>query len=362
MRKNLLLLTAILISTILNAQIAISSSDFPSGGDSILISITNNIGLNDPTVAGPAFYFDYSSLTSTSTMQEAFDAPAAFPSIYMYLFNPFNTTYGKNNTSLTTIPIPGISFSAAYDFIKKSSSTLKQIGAGYIINGLPLPLIYSQPDILYRFPMLYLNRDSCNFKYSLTIPSMGYYGETGHRLNEIDGWGTLITPADTFQTLRVKTTISATDTVYIDSISFGIKIPRPIRYEYKWFANGKIAPVLEIDAADVAGIPVVNNVKYFDIAPIVTPPPVNPHVYPVSATSSPFQNFEIVEPGYNSVAKIWVSDLLGRTVAQIGDTNKIGATLQQPINFESLSLSPGIYLLIADADNQRQVKKIIITK
>ena len=75
---------------------------------------------------------------------------------------------------------------------------------------------------------------------------MGYYGQSGHRVNLVDGWGTLITPFGTFQTLRVISTIDAIDTVYNTSLSAGTNIPRPLKYEFKWLATGKKIPVLNL--------------------------------------------------------------------------------------------------------------------
>jgi len=104
--------------------------------------------------------------------------------------------------------------------------------------------------------MNYLNKDSSNSSISLPIPNLGYYGKRQKRVNQVDGWGTLITPYGTFNTLRIKSTLTINDTIYLDTLHAGFTIPRPIAYEYKWFSAGSKIPMLEIDATAAGG----NNV------------------------------------------------------------------------------------------------------
>ena len=47
------------------------------------------------------------------------------------------------------------------------------------------------------------------------------------RNNVVDGWGTLYLPADTFQVLRVKSTLQRSDSIYIEQFSFGFRLPEP---------------------------------------------------------------------------------------------------------------------------------------
>ena len=164
------------------------------------------------------------------------------------LFNQFNTSYGKDNYSLTSIPLPNVSITAAYDFYKESTADLTQIGAGYVVNTVPLPFLYTSADRVYKFPLDYLNTDSSTYQFGLPIPGIGYYGQTSKRVNIVDGWGSLTTPYGTFQALRVKSAITGTDTVFLTTLGFGYRIPRPLKYEFKWLALGQKVPVLQIDA------------------------------------------------------------------------------------------------------------------
>ena len=264
MKKITIIVSLLIGCSVINAQITIGQSDMPNAGDSVLVSITNSLGGIDQTLTGANYNWDYSTLVYNSQQQVKFDAPLTFPTIFALLFNPFNTSYGRENRNLTSLPIPGVSFTGAYDFLKESSSALKQVGAGFTINGTPIPFYYSPNDFIFRFPMNYLNIDSCDYQYSLSIPTIGDYGEKGHRVNMVDGWGTLITPLATYQTLRVKSIITAIDTLYISAFGIGSNIPVPTRVQYKWLATAKQIPVLEIDANIVGGNEVVTNIQYQD--------------------------------------------------------------------------------------------------
>ncbi|MGZ6522888.1 MAG: hypothetical protein ACXVDT_13725, partial [Bacteroidia bacterium] len=184
----------IFVSAALSAQITVTSSDMPNAGDSIFISVTNSVGTIDPTLTGASYSWDYSTLTPNLQRFEKFDSPLTFPTPFNLIFNIFNTSYGRVNNTITSIPIPGVTLNAAYDFLKESSSKLKQIGAGYTINGTPLPFLYSSDDVIYTFPMNYLNTDSADYQYGLPIPTVGYYGQKGHRVNVVVGWGNVTTP------------------------------------------------------------------------------------------------------------------------------------------------------------------------
>jgi hypothetical protein len=91
---------------------------------------------------------------------------------------------------------------------------------------------------------------------------LGYYGEKRHRVNFVDGWGVLYLPYDTFNVIRVKSTVHNIDSLYLDTINMGFNIPRSVT-EYKWLAPGHHLPVLQID---VNGL--IVSVKYFSSKPI----------------------------------------------------------------------------------------------
>jgi len=367
MKKNLLLLT-IFFTSALSAQISITSSDMPNAGDSVLISVSTSIDTNDVTLTGANYSWDYSTLLPDFQRYEKFDSPLTFPVPFNFLFNPSNTTYGNENNILTTLPLPGVSLDMAYDFLKESSTKFRQIGAGYTINGIPLPFLYSSDDVIYNFPVDYLDTDSCDYKFGLPIPSIGYYGQKGHRVNVVDGWGTVKTPFGTFNALRVKSTILAIDTIALDALGFGTNIPRPLRYEYKWLATAKQIPVLKVDANFVGGNIVVSNVEYIDsIIPGVPSLGIadylnnnfNAIVYP-----NPFVDETTVQYtlAVKSHVKISITDIVGKTIAIVSDELQNTGTYQKNLNVAELDLSQGVYFVILQSPTAKSVHRIVITK
>jgi len=369
MKNNTFLIAGIFISTALNAQITVTSSDMPNADDSVKVSVNNTIGATDPSLTGANYTWDFSSLSPTAQQYERFDSPLNFTAPFNYLFNPFNTSYGRDNYEFTTIQLPGgTQITNAYDFFKETSSQFKQIGSGYTVNGTPIPFLYSQVDVIYEFPMNYLNTDGCDFKYGLDIPGMGYYGQSGHRTNLVDGWGTLTTPFGTFQTLRIKSIINAVDTIYDNSLSVGTNVTRPAKYEFKWLTNGKKIPLLKIDATIIAGIMTVSAVRYIDSTRTGVPQvgiaenaKNNPEliVYPNPCVND-------VKLQYNlpttTTIKISITNILGKTIADVVDETQVSGIHQKSISIADLHLSPGVYFLNFQTNSYKEIQKIVVAR
>jgi hypothetical protein len=349
--------------TLSNAQITITSADMPNAGDSIKLSMTNSIGSADATLTGPNFTWDFSALTPNSSQFDKYDSPSTFPVPYNYIFNPTNTTYGKNNPQRTGTIAPGYSIDAAYDFFKETTVNFRQIGAAYTINGTPIPFMYSQFDTIYRFPMNYLNIDSCDYKYGLGVPTFGYYGQTGHRVNIVDGWGSITTPYGTFDALRVKSTVVSIDTVYYAAFSFGSNLPARTRNEYKWIATGLKVPLLQIDANVAGGTEVISNVAYIDsvsrvgISEIANQ--ISLSVFPNPANDQIMLEYNLIS---NSAIKISINTILGNTIAMIADEKRFAGEQMTTIDVKALGLSAGVYFVNFECNGTRTIKKIIVQK
>lgn len=367
MKKNLLFIM-LFIAVHANAQITIISTDMPNAGDSVLISVRADVDTNDVTLTGANYTWDYSTLLPVFQRYEKFDSPLTFPSPFSILFNPFNTSYGNENNILTSIPVPGATLDMAYDFLKESSTKFRQVGAGYTINGIPMPFVYSAQDIIYNLPVNYLDTDSCDYKFGLPIPGIGYYGQTGHRVNVVDGWGTLTTPYGTFNTLRVKSTIAAIDTVALDALGFGTNIPRPLRYEYKWLATAEQIPVLKVDATDIGGFPVVNNVEYIDsIIPGVPQLSIAENSieqFGANVFPNPFVDNMTVQYELNAKMHLTMSiaDIFGKTIAIVLNETQTVGMHQQNVNVTDLGLAAGVYLFVIQTDSAREVHKIVVSR
>ncbi|MFY9311326.1 MAG: T9SS type A sorting domain-containing protein [Bacteroidia bacterium] len=370
MIKNLLLpiLTCLFISGIAQNPITFTSNDLPNEYDTVQVSVVapeDFINVPAPTITGASQTWDYSSLTPNYQQFEIFDSPLDFTTPYNYLFNPFNTTYGRNNYEFSAIPLPNTDISAAYDFFKESSSQLKQIGAGFIINGVPLPFMYDNADILYELPMTFGSNSSSFYKYGLEIPGVGYYGQSGTRTNVVDGWGSLTTPFGTFQTIRLKSTVDAVDTVYNNSLQGGANIPRPLKHEYKWLANGKKIPVLKIETTVIAGNETISTVRYIDSSRSDVPQlGVSENTFRLKSNIYPNPCVNELNIAYqlpaNSTIKMTLTDMVGKTVVTLLNEKQNTGSYKQRMN--TSDLIPGVYFLILQTGNYKETRKIIVSK
>jgi hypothetical protein len=258
--KNAFVLVASLLAITASAQITINQSDMPTVGDTLRVSFaasTNNI---DHTLSGPNYLWDFSTLVPTAQQVFEYSAPTAIPFI-------FTATYGVLNPSPDSLPGIGAVPTNFYDYFKNGSSGYRQVGSSFEyppIGSFAIPIIYSSSDYVYEFPLNYNDIDSSDAAYGFQLPGLGYLGQDRHRETRADGWGTLTTPYGTFQVLRVRSVVDATDTISLDSFGIALSIPRPQLIEYKWLAQGKKIPILEVEAQVFASVETVTNVIYRD--------------------------------------------------------------------------------------------------
>jgi hypothetical protein len=363
--KYTLLSLSLTIALASTAQITITSADMPNVNDSLYVSTTNAIGTHVPSETGANFSWDYSDLKPALQQSEKYLGPGKFPGLYNLIFNPLITSYGKDNPLFTAANIPGIKIDAAFDFFKESTSSLNQIGVGYQVNGAPLPFVYKHADVLYKFPMAYLNTDSCDFDFGLAVPSYGYYGQSGHRHNFVDGWGELKTPLGTYTTLRILSLVDITDTIYIqqDTTGFGFPIKRPTRYEYKWFAAGSKIPVLEIDALAGATAPVYNVAFLDSLRKDVIHVGIDENeneasafqVYPNPTQDQFSLNYKLTG---KSAVKISLLDVLGKELMLLVNETQNSGTQKVTVNVAALPT--GIYFVNIRCGTTSHVEKVSV--
>lgn len=359
MRNYLFVALLCVLPSLAGAQITITNADMPSVGDSVRISIAVTTGSVDHTLTDTNFVWDFSSLAPVAQERIEFITPTAFP---LNFFSDFGVT------NYTPDSLPGIgSLPTNFtDYYKSTSSSYRQVGSSFDfapIGSFSIPIIYSSPDYVYEFPLNYGNVDTSDAAYSLTIPGLGFIGQDKHRESTVDGWGILITPFDTFQVLRIRSVVDATDTVSLDTTNPGFTIVRPTEVQYKWLAPGMKYPVLEVDCQVIASAEVISRIAYQDS--------LRDGVFQVAVSEStsgiqqfsvypnPSSDVIVVEGDRNSMAGMGyqIIDVNGRMVqnGQFGPQNQNG---RQEINVSALT--PGIYFLQMNGEGTMQTLKIVI--
>lgn len=363
--KKLLLSACLLSTAFAYAQITINQADLPAAGDTLRVSFSGDS--IDPTVTGANQTWDYSYLTPNAQYVDRFDNPSTFTFPFNLLFNPVNTTYGLQQYTPDSIPGSPIKVSNAYGFYKKTSATLKQNGYGLSLNALPVPFTYNPQDVIYKFPLTYGNIDSCDSKFGPAIPIGYYYGQNIHRVNVVDGWGTLITPFGTFPTVRVMTTLAIRDT-FADSSGVGFAFNRPLQYEFKWLTTAGKIPYLQVNASDVAGSPVVTNIAYRDsmrtgVIQIGIHEALNAD-FGLQIFPNPASEYSFVQYTLDNTrdVKIELLDMSGKTISSLRNAKQSPGTHLEIINLRSLALSEGTYFVSLSAGKGKAVRKIVVTK
>ena len=276
--KKLISFLVILMPILSNAQISLTRLDFPkptsssSLPDSVLFTTVlgasttsqNNNGANQNWVetglSGAASYQNYVAMSST-------------PLVFQLAF----LTCDYAQPLLNGGGVAGGTLSDAFEYYNYAASDarleIKGFGGNITIppatTGIPLPAVYSSPDVLYTFPITFGNTDSSQSGFSLSVPLPAPLGTVQvkrkqKRVNTVDAWGSITTPAGTFNVLRVVSKINRVDSLITGAFPLGFP-SNPI--EYKWLGNDKKLPVLQINGNTTGGTFVATNVTFWGQGP-----------------------------------------------------------------------------------------------
>ncbi len=342
----------------LDAQITINQNDMPDVGDTIRVSYAGSTNV-DHTLTGANYLWDFSTLVPNAQERIEFIAPTALP------FN-FLADLGTLNPSPDSIPFIGDVPTNFIDYFKNGSSGYRQIGSSFDyapIGSFSIPVIFSSSDYIYRFPLQYGNLDSSNSAYGIPLPSIGYIGQNRKRVNEVDGWGTLITPYGTFQVLRIKSIVNATDTISLDSTT-GFTIPRPQEIQYKWLANGMDIPILEIDVQLLFNNEVISAITYQDsirdsVFQVGLAEPIKNisslAIYPNPVANQATLSYNLINP---SQVTMRIFDITGKSI-QTTDLGQQSIGKQQ-FSIDVTSLSAGVYFIQIDTGTAIYAQRLVV--
>ncbi len=236
MKTTLFLLLCLLYCSIIQAQITVTSSDFPTVGDTLHFKVGNNNAFNS-NATDTNYTWDFSQVQTNSERADTIISVTSTPIVYNVVFNFTVANLAYINQTPPSMGV-GLTVSDYYDFFKKGNSYYQKAGFGATINGVQTPVKYDHPELYFKLPLTYGTLDSSTSTYGLSIPNYGYYGQTINRKHEADGWGTVITPMGTYNAIRVKETINTSDTIFSTSLNMGYRINMPVSYEYYWLTNG----------------------------------------------------------------------------------------------------------------------------
>lgn len=254
--KKTLLAVSLVIPFCLSAQITITKNDLPMGGDILAQENATFIGTFDETDTGPnhVWNFDETNLTLTGNIQqtECVDISTT-PFAYQIFFNsPFDSEHNSDfaiglaslGGNMQGLPI---TLEDIYSYYQNSNSRYAIVGVGATVSGIPIPQQASPVDIVYDYPVAFGDNQTSVSQQVIQIPSLGYRKTDQTRVNVVDGWGTVNFFGTSYNALRIKTTINASDSIYVDMLGFGFQFDRPEAIEYKFLVHEWMVPLVQVN-------------------------------------------------------------------------------------------------------------------
>ncbi len=372
--KKLVLFSAIglLFNVSLLAQPIVGQADMPQPGDTIQIRTINNVHNINDTVTGANHYWNFSSFVSTHVSGDTFVSVSSTPLVYKIdfsdpiLYPNYVATVAQRQPNISLMSY--VNMTNIYYFFKASATSYSQVGEGITINNIPYPIQYHDPDLLYNFPITMGDVDSSYYSYHMSIPTLGYYGESRRRINVVDGWGKVVTPCDSFHAMRVFSTSYVHDTIHVDSLFGGIGFAtNQIIKEYKWLADTMGLPVFKVTKTTGGGMGGGGtNAEYIYLPghSIVDTTGNSIAEYPYSLTfvtlyPNPADESTCVEFALAKSTKIEidVSDVTGKLLKSFSDKDYTSGFHSVSLGSIIPGLSTGIYFVrIKSPENSRVLK------
>lgn len=337
------------------AQISIDNLDMPFDDDTVRISTGLNLSFIDYTETGADYLWDFSQLVPIGQRVDTFISPWSMPLIYKLFFG---LTSNLAVRGVEDLPIPGFPFTDIYNFYDNRSLNYRAIGLGVSIAGIPIPFNYDSPDVVYDFPMEYQDKWNSQAHFAQDVPLVGYLRMTKTHTDTVDGWGTLITPYGSFEVLRLKSEVNEIDSIYLDSLDFGIPIERNYTV-YQWLGKGQKIPLLQVTTSLVGVV-----VDYIDsVRLILNGNNEQPFVFNNELKVFPNPTREKIHLQFEMLEKqnvdIKLFDVQGSDVAVIYKGILQQGKVKLVFNLKESSLSFGSYIVRLQSGNRFVYRKII---
>ncbi len=341
-----------------NAQITINQNDFASVG--VTITLTDDTLPNpllDLGTPGTDKTWDFTMLNNTGMYQYFFQDVAN---------TPFAASFPNANLA---IDIVGTGF---FFYLHKSPTALNAVGqAGDLLGtGNDIALLLNPYDKIIEFPSTYLSAYNSTMSYDQTI----YYNQNvqGFQVDSIrmksieektsvvDAWGTVTTIEGSFPSIRQKTKIEKTDTVWglvntgMSTMWVEFETDFNIDDDYSWFANGIGMPIVEVkyDTATNGAIKaswVLTTLTRNDNDDIVN----GNSELPINIYPNPAQDFVYINAPKYTQAAASLYDCLGKLIETYEFNN------YQQIAIPVQNLKNGVYMLDVNVDGNKTSHKFL---
>jgi hypothetical protein len=346
--KYILLVTASLLSYhIGTSQVQITSADLPDAGD-VLIQVNNTLNAEiDLEATGANYNWDFNDFLTPlgNTNTDCIDISSTPLTYQLFFNNPFDPEHDSDYAiGQDQVDLGMVTAEDAYIYFQNRSDRFAQTGLAATLNGIPIGAQANPVDVIYELPIEFGDQSTSFSALELEVPTLGAYFGEQTRTNSVDGYGTLSIYGETFDVIRVRSEITAVDSVYIEFVGSGFNIERPLTVEYKWLSPLHKVPVLQITTQ--AGI--VSGVQTIDLLASVQENELSKWTVFPNPANDVIQFAGNFKP--NTTLK--VMDSLGRTVLE-----------NAPLLNKQLDCSAwqaGVYFVTLTNGNSSSTQKIII--
>lgn len=311
------------------SQQTYTSADYAAAGDSFVITTAPAIDLSMVSfdTTGANILWDYDSLVPVTQRIDMFLDPdnTGYKNFWWSLCyaecldtctkgiqcltnctndcnNEWNNSFNLAVPTRDSIYLGVVTLYDLYDFYNNANNGLIKKAFGATVYGVPLIFEYEVPDTVYKFPLQYGNTSSSQSKFSIDLNSLGInviYKHNQTRFNDVEGWGTLITPFGTFDsTLKVRSDIYAVDSIFTGDTVYTLSNFIPEEWlpdslvEYHWFSKNYGIPLLTAQFALINGVYIPLKLDYIDTLSCFTPVPLFGYL-PVQIFLDPAGNADV---------------------------------------------------------------------
>ncbi len=245
--RSIILIPALVSTTLLLSQITITSEDLPNGAVNYEVADALGLDLPDYTNGGAGVTWDFSSIESINDDVVSYVNISSAPFTYQFLFNsPFTPNYQATHAiEGEGVDLFVVSIDEFFFFFKNTETEYNIVGYGGTVNGIPIPSQTNPIDVVYALPIEFGDEHESNSAWSVEIPTLGSYAQTQNRTYTVDGWGTVITPAGSFEAIRVRMETQITDNITVEALGQDFTFDRA-SIAYQWLSPGEGIPVMEI--------------------------------------------------------------------------------------------------------------------
>jgi hypothetical protein len=366
MKSIFLAVFLLVLSQSVFAQITIDANDLPSSGKTYYLKTDASLTGINYQAAGPNQTWNFSALTASVIDTVSYVTVGSTPFAYQFFFN--NAILYPNNKADMAVrsddfglpPGAPVDISDVINYYKKDNDEFTLVGFGASISSIPTSVRFNPTDMLFKLPLNFNDTYAGPFQWNVSVPTVGYYGQDKQRSSVVDGWGIIQLPNNvSYPVLRIKSTITGTDTFYVDQFGFGLNVPST-QVEYIWLAKDEGAPVMQINTNQGGfGQPQISAVRYKNtdnLSSLNQEHFLKQHslsVYPVPAHEQLTIHFQSQQSG--SVAII-IQDMAGRELLRNVERVVTGKNTYQ---LEMADLPPGAYILTLSQDEYRASSRFL---